>query len=47
MPAGYTAPKQIFANALRTLLVPRLLALWPYALGLLAALAALAWWRRR
>ncbi|MFM2301476.1 MAG: hypothetical protein RLZZ84_1212 [Pseudomonadota bacterium] len=47
MPAGYTAPKQIFANALRTLLVPRLLALWPYALGLLAALAALAWWRRK
>ncbi|MBP6441117.1 MAG: arylsulfatase, partial [Sphingorhabdus sp.] len=29
MPEGYTAPKQIFANALRNLLIPRLLALWP------------------
>lgn len=29
MPDDYTAPKPIFANALRTLLIPRLLALSP------------------
>ena len=29
MPEGYTAPDQIFENALRNLLIPRLLRLWP------------------
>jgi arylsulfatase A-like enzyme len=47
MPDGYTAPKQIFANALRTLLIPRLIALWPVGALLLIATAALVWWRRR
>ena len=47
MPEGYAAPDQIFANALRTLLIPRLLALWPVAAVLAAATAALIWWRRR
>jgi arylsulfatase A-like enzyme len=47
MPEGYTAPKQIFANALRTLLIPRLFALWPAGVLLLMATAAAIWWRRR
>jgi hypothetical protein len=47
MPEGYTAPKQIFANALRTLLIPRLFALWPAGVLLLIATAAAIWWRRR
>jgi arylsulfatase/uncharacterized sulfatase len=47
MPDGYTAPKQIFANALRTLLIPRLIALWPVGGLLLMATAAIIWWRRR
>lgn len=47
MPEGYTAPKQIFDNALRNLLIPRLLALWPWALGLVGAIGGLIWWRRR
>jgi hypothetical protein len=48
MPEGYTAPDQIFANALRTLLIPRLLELWPFAGAILViAAAALIWWRRR
>jgi arylsulfatase/uncharacterized sulfatase len=47
MPDGYTAPKQIFANALRTLLIPRLIALWPVGGLVLFATAALIWWRRR
>jgi arylsulfatase/uncharacterized sulfatase len=47
MPDGYTAPKQIFANALRTLLIPRLIALWPVGGLLLFATAAIIWWRRR
>jgi arylsulfatase/uncharacterized sulfatase len=47
MPEGYTAPKQIFANALRTLLIPRLLKLWPAGVLLLTAIAAAIWWRRR
>jgi arylsulfatase/uncharacterized sulfatase len=47
MPDGYTAPKQIFANALRTLLIPRLIALWPVGGLLLIATATLVWWRRR
>jgi arylsulfatase/uncharacterized sulfatase len=47
MPDGYTAPKQIFANALRTLLIPRLIALWPAGALLVIATAAFVWWRRR
>ncbi len=47
MPDGYTAPKQILANALRTLLIPRLIALWPVGGLLLIATATLVWWRRR
>lgn len=47
MPEGYTAPQQIFDNALRTLLIPRLLALLPYAAGLLLLASALVIWRRR
>ncbi|MEN9718595.1 MAG: hypothetical protein RIQ99_1473, partial [Pseudomonadota bacterium] len=46
MPPGYSAPKQIFANAFSTLLLPRLLALAPYLAGLVGA-ATLLWWRRR
>jgi arylsulfatase/uncharacterized sulfatase len=47
MPEGYTAPDQIFANALRTLLIPRLLELWPAGAILVVALATLIRWRRR
>jgi arylsulfatase/uncharacterized sulfatase len=47
MPEGYTAPQQIFENALHNLLIPRLLGLWPWALGLVAALAALLVLRKR
>ncbi len=47
MPEGYTAPKQIFANALRNLLIPRLLALWPAGLLLVMVIAIVIWWRRR
>jgi arylsulfatase/uncharacterized sulfatase len=47
MPDGYTAPKQILANALRTLLIPRLIALWPVGGLLLIVTAAVIWWRRR
>jgi arylsulfatase A-like enzyme len=47
MPDGYTAPKQIFANALRNLLIPRLLALWPAGLLLVMVIATMIWWRRR
>ena len=47
MPEGYTAPDQIFENALRTLLIPRLLRLWPVGAALMMATAALIWWRRR
>ncbi|WP_296310534.1 sulfatase-like hydrolase/transferase [Erythrobacter sp.] len=48
MPAGYSAPDQIIAYATAELLVPRLLMLWPYALGLALALVGGAWlWRRR
>jgi arylsulfatase/uncharacterized sulfatase len=48
MPAGYSAPAQIKANAIAELLVPRLLSLWPYALGLvLAATGGVLLWRRR
>ena len=47
MPEGYTAPDQIFENALRNLLIPRLLRLWPVGAALVMATAALIWWRRR
>jgi arylsulfatase/uncharacterized sulfatase len=48
MPAGYSAPKQILANALDSLLVPRLLSIAPYLGGGIALLAGLVWaWRRR
>jgi arylsulfatase/uncharacterized sulfatase len=47
MPEGYTAPDQIFENALRTLLIPKLLAMWPVGAALVMATAALIWWRRR
>ena len=47
MPEGYTAPDQIFENALRTLLIPRLLAMWPVGAALVMATAAVIWWRRR
>jgi len=49
MPAGYSAPDQIKANAIAELLVPRLLSAWPYALGLVLAAAAggVLLWRRR
>ena len=47
MPEGYTAPKQIFANAMRTLLVPRLLQLWPLGALLGIAIATAILWRRR
>ena len=47
MPEGYTTPDQIFENALRTLLFPRLLRLWPMGVLLLMTAAAVIWWRRR
>ena len=47
MPEGYTAPQQIFENALHNLLIPRLLGLWPWALGLVAAVAAFLVLRKR
>lgn len=47
MPEGYSAPKQISANALRTLLVPRLLAALPYLAGLGGMLVVLVWSVRR
>ena len=47
MPEGYTAPDQIFANALRTLLIPRLLAMWPVGAALVMATTGFIWWRRR
>jgi arylsulfatase/uncharacterized sulfatase len=47
MPEGYTAPKQIFANAFRSLLIPRLIALWPVGVLLIIATTAAIWWRRR
>ena len=48
MPPGYSAPQQIFDNALDTLLVPRLLAVLPYLGGLAVLLGGLIWvWRRR
>ena len=47
MPAGYSAPAQIAANVRRTVLIPRLLGLWPTAAGLVAVIAGLVWWRRQ
>jgi arylsulfatase/uncharacterized sulfatase len=47
MPEGYTAPDQILENALRNLLIPRLLRLWPMGVLLLMTAAAVIWWRRR
>ena len=47
MPEGFTAPDQMLANAFRTLLIPRLLRLWPVGAALVMATAALIWWRRR
>lgn len=47
MPEGYTAPNQIFENALNNLLIPRLIALWPWALVLVVGTSGLIWWRRR
>ncbi len=48
MPPGYSAPQQIFDNALDTLLIPRLLAVLPYLGGLALLLGGLIWvWRRR
>lgn len=47
MPEGYSAPKQIFANAMRTLLVPRLLASLPYLAGLGTLIGGAVWWLRR
>ncbi|MFN5825045.1 MAG: sulfatase-like hydrolase/transferase, partial [Sphingomonadales bacterium] len=48
MPPGYSAPQQIFDNALDTLLIPRLLAMLPYLGGLALLLGGLVWvWRRR
>ena len=46
MPKGYQALQQAQSNALRELLFPRLLKLWPAAALLVAAIAGLAWWRR-
>ncbi|KAF0183589.1 MAG: arylsulfatase [Hyphomonadaceae bacterium] len=47
MPAGYSAPKQIQANAVKELLIPRLLALWPYILGIIAILIGLGFGVKR
>lgn len=47
MPAGYNSVEQIQSNAMRTLLLPRLLALVPYVLAGIAAIVGLFWWRRR
>jgi arylsulfatase/uncharacterized sulfatase len=48
MPPGYSAPQQIFDNALDTLLIPRLLAMLPYLCALAVLLGGLVWvWRRR
>jgi len=48
MPPGYSAPEQIMTNAAAELMLPRLLKLWPYAVGLTLALLGGAWlWRRR
>ncbi|PZN93081.1 MAG: arylsulfatase, partial [Alphaproteobacteria bacterium] len=48
MPAGYRAPRQIEANALDELLVPRLLRLAPWVVGVLGLFVggAIAWRRR-
>ncbi len=48
MPEGYTAPDQIFDNAINNLLLPRLMVIAPWIAALLFGLAALvALWRHR
>lgn len=47
MPDGYTAPDQIFENAIRNLLLPRLLRIAPWVAALLFGFAALFVWRRQ
>ncbi len=48
MPAGYAAPKQVEANALDELLVPRLLKLAPWLAGALGlVIGGIIAWRRR
>jgi len=47
MPPGWNAPKQIMDNAMRDLLVPRLLKLWPFPAGLLTLVMGLVVWRGR
>ncbi len=48
MPAGYRAPSQVQANAVRELLVPRLLRLLPWAAATLGlAIGGIIAWRRR
>jgi arylsulfatase/uncharacterized sulfatase len=47
MPPGYRAPKQVQDNALRELLIPRLLRLAPIPVGVVAAVIGFVWWRRR
>ncbi len=47
MPPGYRAPKQVQENAMRELFIPRLLRLWPWAVGLIALIAAGFILRRR
>ncbi|MEY2883009.1 MAG: hypothetical protein RL490_733, partial [Pseudomonadota bacterium] len=49
MPAGYTAPQQVQDNAMRELLVPRLLKLLPWVAGVLGLIigGAFAWRRRK
>ncbi len=49
MPAGYQAPKQVEANALHDLLIPRLLRLLPWVVGALGLVigGVFAWRRRR
>lgn len=47
MPAGYRAPDQIERNAIRELLIPRLLRQWPIALGLVGVVIGLWFIRRR
>lgn len=47
MPDGYNAPQQIFENARRGVMIPRLLGLLPWLGGLILLVSGLIWWRRR
>ena len=47
MPPGYRAPRQVQQNALHDLLIPRLLRLWPFAVGVVIVILGLIVWRRR